>query len=90
MTNNGEIKIEKGVPIVGSRGGQYDVVHYPWAAMEISDSFMIAMNGADKRTVEKKQSSLSRAGYLFVKKHQPSSRFVTRQVDGGVRVWRVA
>ena len=66
--------IEKGIP-VPTNGRR---AKWPWKDMEIGDSFLIP--DAKQKNV---QPMASIAGSRL------SRRFIARQADGGVRVWRV-
>ena len=69
-----EFKIEKGIEIPKKKGaGRPD--KYPWAAMEVGDSFMVA-NTKNAPSPPRKQLD---AGKVFTR----------RVVEGGHRVWRV-
>lgn len=74
--NNGEIKIEKKIPIPSGRG---PYGKYPWSQMEIGDSFLIP-----GKKVSLVSSTMASAGRRLNKK------FTARTVEGGVRVWRIA
>lgn len=68
------IKIEKNVPMANVRH------KYPFAHMTAGDSFFVA--GSTPRRM---------GGAIFQrKKASPGEEYVTRTVEGGVRVWRVA
>lgn len=71
-----DFKIEKGVPVPPSRGGRRTV--YPWRDMEVGDSALIP--GGDQARIG---ASVRTFGLSAGRK------FVTRKVEGGVRVWRV-
>ena len=75
-------KVEKDVPIPEnvSRGSKSK---YPWDEMEVGDSFFVA--DADKR----KKKSISATISQHRKLNKNFGRFVTRSIDGGLRVWRV-
>ena len=77
MKPNGEIKIEKGIPV--SRKG-HSSARYPFATMEIGDSFFVV----------EKQTKLSSLATGFARRNGGQQKFTTRQVEGGVRVWRIA
>lgn len=65
--------IEKGVPIPPKGGGPT----HPIASMQVGDSRLI--EGVTQKQVGAKASDLGRA---------LNRKYVTRQVTGGVRVWR--
>ena len=81
---NGEFKIEKGVPIPGYGGGGKTGSKYPWAELEIDDSFFVDCTGPD--TPQAKY--FGRVCYDAGKRL--SRKFATRITDGGVRIWRVS
>lgn len=71
------LEIDKGIP----RPASLRAAKYPWAALEIGDSFFVpSVNGATHNVA----SVASWAG----KRH--GKKFSSRTVDGGVRVWRIA
>ena len=73
------IKIDKGIPVADllKRGR---VPLYPWADMEVGDSFFVA--GVKKATMIWNCGNRSR-------RHHPQ-KFICREVEGGVRAWRIA
>ena len=73
-----EYKIEKGFPIpLPCKRGK---AKYPWRELEVGDSFFVA--GA-------KSVIIASSANGFAARH-PGLNFVCRQVEGGVRVWRIA
>jgi hypothetical protein len=68
-----EIKVERGVSIPVD--GNYK---YPWAGMEVGDSFFIAGEAGNRLR--------SAAGYSGLRNGR---RYSVRKVKGGYRVWRV-
>jgi len=66
-------KIEKGVPFVDSHKT------YPFAEMDVGDSFLVPHN-----TAPKAQPAASAYGYKHGKK------FATRNTADGLRIWRIA
>lgn len=73
--NNGKVVVEKNIPMPPSRKS---VEAYPWAEMLAGDSFFAA---------GQKQSNMS--SMASVQGRKRGWKFVTRSVEGGVRVWRV-
>lgn len=73
-------EIEKGVPAPPPR--RFTV--YPFATMEIEDSFFIPCEVDDIRTVERRVSAAA-AQY----RRRTAAKFRTRREDDGVRIWRV-
>ena len=71
-----EYKIEKGFPVPDTRGMR----KYPWRKLEVGDSFFVA--GGTTALVSPSASGFS--------KRNPGLQFTCMQVEGGVRVWRVA
>ena len=71
-------EIEKGIAVPAAR------FKYPWAEMEIGDSFFVEPG---ERSLTKMHGHLSSLGNHYGKPR--GMKFTTRQVDGGVRVWRV-
>lgn len=70
-----EFKIEKGVPTPVSARGQY-----PFAEMDIGDS--IFFRGMTSQSVPCNAARMWGA--------RNSVKFTCRNVDGGVRIWRIA
>lgn len=71
------ISIDKNIPIPpeGRRGKQER--YYPWKDMEIGDSFLSAENDAYiRRSMSYQNKNTEKA-------------FISRNVEGGVRVWRI-
>ena len=74
-----KISIEKGVPIQRRR---IDMEVYPFADMEIGDSFLATKENSENPHAIR--SAAYEAGKRFGRK------YVTRSVEGGIRVWRVS
>jgi hypothetical protein len=72
--------IEKGVPLPQDPRGRRQI--WPFADMEIGDSFFLAGESA------KCQRALRNASSRYQRK--TGAVFATRSVEGGARVWRVA
>jgi len=70
-----DFKIEKGFSISTAAYGS-GVSKYPWLAMEIGDSFFSA-----GKSVQQAAASWNR--------DHPDTKFTTRSVEGGCRVWRI-
>ena len=77
-------KIEKGIPIPVSktvtRQGRGRDRLYPWAEMQVGDSFFVPG--------EAKRIGVASHASAVCKRYAPK-RFVSRKVEGGVRIWRV-
>lgn len=71
-----QIQIEKNVPMNGHAGR---TSKYPWAAMQVGDSFLAHV---------KYISSLSSAKTQAENRHK--MKFSCRTTPEGVRVWRIA
>ncbi len=69
------VKIDKSVPIPQGRSSHSK---YPWRELQVGDSFFVK---------DKEASDLS--GYFAPLRRKYGLRFVSRTVDGGVRIWRV-
>lgn len=81
-------KIEKGIPIPPSKGGQPPVrIKYPWAQMEIGDSFVVGIHPPE--TISGVRKRLRAAGDKWCQKHQPVAMIKTR-IEGQdqIRVWK--
>lgn len=76
------IRIERGVQMPEHGGRRF---RYPFAEMKVDDTFLVY---AKPRDLERKQMNVSSAGCLYARRH--GGKFKTRQVQGGIRVWRVA
>ena len=78
------IEIESGIPIPAK--GSCKTV-YPFQDMAVGDSFFVfTKNG---KTPAQTRSGISGAISYHTKAH-PGRRFVSRIVEGGVRIWRTA
>jgi hypothetical protein len=74
-----------GVPIPGRKcEAKYGSLRYPFKAMKVGDSFLVPVEEEGKH---KLQRLLSSAARNFGK--PKGLKYVTRQLDEGVRVWRV-
>ena len=71
------ITIDKNIPIPGLIGGRRAV--YPWDTLEVNESFFVA----DRTT--KNFGSM-----VYSASKRTGRKFISRTVDGGVRVWRTA
>jgi hypothetical protein len=77
------IPIDKGIPIprrrYGRRGPRPRV--YPWAEMEVGDSFLITPGG--EGSIASIKSGLGEAGRAY------GHIYTSRVIEGGLRVWRI-
>ncbi len=78
-------KIEKNVPIV-TKVNNLARPKYPFEEMVVGDSFKVSRFGKAKRKIASRLGSAARD---FVAKNHPDWKFSVRQVEDGVRVWRV-
>lgn len=74
------IAIEKNVPVPATSYQSGAPIKYPFADMEIGDSFVV---GAEKIDGHRVRVAASHFG------KRNARRFMVRQVDNGHRVWRV-
>ena len=84
MTN--QYTIETGIEMPKKRSTEKGKSIYPLADMNVGQSFFVPCVG-DK--ISKKQTSLQVYFSRLARQSFPDRRFATRQVDGGIRVWRV-
>ena len=76
----GQFKIEKGVPELPFQRSKY-----PFADMTPGDSFLIPVpEAAHRHAVQAKAGAACRAWG-----GRNGGKYVSRQVDGGVRIWRI-
>lgn len=75
--------IEKNVPMPASNNSRRI---YPFASMSVGDSFLVPTSD-DKDAAAKKRTKVAAAITADAKRF--GRKFATRQVEGGVRVWRV-
>ena len=74
-----EFKVDKNVPMPATgTGGRNEI--YPWRVIEIGDSFFVTPDQITPKYVTRRAWQASKL---------TGRKFITRQVDGGVRVWRV-
>jgi hypothetical protein len=76
------IKIESGIPLPSEARGRK--IKYPFATLQVGQSFLAACAPEDSRKLIMSVSSLCG-------KHTKKTgrRYTCRVVEGGVRVWRV-
>lgn len=73
------MKIEKNIPIPTGKATKY-----PWAEMEVGDSFLFECEYSNS-----KQTNLHCNAIGWSKRNRIESKYVTKKVDGGVRIWRI-
>jgi hypothetical protein len=74
------IKIEKNIPSPDSR----TATRYPLAEMEPGDSFFVQAKTEREKVIIR--TAITRAK----QRSKAVGTFITRSVDGGIRVWRIA
>lgn len=77
------IQIEKGVPVPTLNAVRR---RYPFAQMEVGDSFLVRADGQKARRA--RYGTVKKCAYVFTERHGAGRVFTVRQVDDGVRVWR--
>jgi hypothetical protein len=76
------MKVEKGIPLPPRNNARDGNGKYPFARMEVGDSFFIE---ADEQTAQRIQNRACNA-YRY---YRPKE-FATRRIEGGIRIWRTA
>lgn len=77
-----EFVIEKNVPIPENAGHKGNHSPYPFAGMEIGDSFFVPCEkGRDHR--------VSAAAANYARRKHAGKKFSTRRTSTGVRCWRI-
>lgn len=71
--------IEKGIPAPPERDTPF---RYPFGQLEVQDSFFVPAENTG--TIPRVRA----AAAMYAKRH--GMKFVTKQSDGGIRVWRIA
>ena len=86
------IAINKTTHPVPSRIGRGPEPLYPFAQMEVGDSFDAPDDmGAYKNGSSKRQNAISSSARGYAKKHASEAKFTTRKIDENtIRCWRVA
>lgn len=84
------IKIEANIPIPprGPLVSKGRPALYPFADMQIGDSFMVPIKASDPQKQKRLAMRVTNAAYANARLH--GKKYATRVMDGGVRVWRVA
>ena len=87
--NTTQFPIESGVPVAPHAGRRLAAIQYPFAALEVGQSFFIPADQLEERRTTAR--IVNRRLFAFLKKNPNKQlKFATRAVDGGVRVWRIA
>lgn len=87
------LEIQKNVPIPASRGRHGRPSIYPFADMEVGDSFAVAVD--PEKTIASVQKYIRSAAGNFARRNASYQKYVTRALveDGTgvvVRIWRTA
>ncbi len=84
-----EFKIERGVEIPPSGTGKHNM-KYPFAEMEVGDSFFCSVNGVGMQR-QTNISALRNAAKGFSLRHgiQLTARVVKEEQGAGIHIWRV-
>ena len=80
-----KIRIEKNVPIPNIT--KWGVSKYPFAEMEIEDSFAVAIT--DNNYAEKIRQQLYSASRNYVIRNNNKWKFTTKILNTEVRIWRI-
>ena len=85
--SNETIKVDKGITLTSGSGYGRTFTKYPWAQMEIGDSFLVLpKEGEELRYLAQKVSAMaSTRGSRHHEKY--TTRY--RAEENGVRVWRI-
>jgi len=81
-------EIDKDVPVPMKKRTSSRAYRFPFALMEVGDSFFVPNNPqiSPKQALQHMTSS----SYSWRKYHNADAQFSCRTVDGGLRCWRVA
>jgi hypothetical protein len=78
------VKIQKGIAVPPSKQGGEKPEKYPWAEMEIGDSFLIPVTEDMPKPWIKRASTVSSASARYAKKKKADRRrFILRRVFAG-------
>ncbi len=82
------IKIDKGVPILKGSGRRHGENIFPFAEMEVGDSFFVPFK-KDKKQMSQR-TSLHTCARLWAQYHKKNWTFSTSTLsdENGVRIWR--
>jgi hypothetical protein len=80
-------EVETGIPLPPKGQGRKRCKHfYPWDDVPVGGSFFVPHN--NEVPLSRQQSSLTSLAKIAGRIR--GTTYATRQVDGGIRVWRVA
>ena len=85
-------EIEKGIPIPAVQRRAAGSSKYPFASLEVGDSFFVAATPSEGESQNEASDRVfnSLSGSKYRAKKHLNRDFTARVVDGGVRVWRTA
>ena len=72
-------QIDKDIPVPEKKGNKY-----PWGDMEPGDSFSVGLAGTSNLRM-----SLTSSARYWANKNCQTAKFCTREIDGGIRIWRL-
>jgi hypothetical protein len=75
------LRIEKDIPVPSSLGRRFSPEAYPFAYMEVGDSVLIPW-------VAQEAHPDTAAKWRQIVRKYPETKFVTRSLDEGLRIWR--
>lgn len=89
-----QIKIEKNInrpaTVKKKKVAKKRIPKYPFLEMNVGDSFLVpSVNMTNKQSVRRLKVTIGVSAYRFNEKHGVKYRFKTRNVEKGVRFWRV-
>jgi hypothetical protein len=73
--------IEKNIPVTSGKM----LAKYPFNDLEIGDSFLIPSSDDDVRDRRRASAAVQRQTHVIKR-----GKYVTRRVEGGIRIWRKA
>jgi len=87
-TETGEVfRIQRNIPISGTYRSLGPHLRYPFAEMEVGESFEIKVN---TKEIKKKVSNLSSACASYVRSRNNAAKFTVRRTSNElIRVWRI-
>lgn len=89
VNNPRALTINKGIPAPTPNHREKPI--YPFAQMEVGDSFDAPRDMGRRQGRDARQAVLLSRAYDYTKKHNPKARFTVRLIDDQtVRVWRIA
>lgn len=85
--------IEKNIPIPKKNYGAAGQVrksynNYHFRSFDVGDSILVPVPDTENPITS--QLRVNASAYAAGKSHKPVLKFTTRQVEGGIRIWRVS